>query len=126
MHQLIIAGTQDTPEIILNEQDNKFLISGRSLPEDPIAFFTPIIDWFDELSKQIKNDVSFALDFKFEYFNTSSSKLVLDILDICEEMFNNGVNIMINWYYLKGDDDMFDAGEGYQEMVDVPFNLIEF
>jgi hypothetical protein len=60
------------------------------------------------------------------YFNTASSKIILDILLKLEEIRNNGANVEIKWHYSSDDEDMMEAGEEYAEIVDIPIELIEY
>lgn len=120
---LKIAGTEDTPEILFDSQSNEYIISGRSLPEDVSSFYKPVFEWLDVFEKNASNNPSFK--FKLEYFNTASSKIILDILMRLEEINNAGAsNINIEWYYMESDDDMLEAGEEYKELVEIPFNVI--
>jgi hypothetical protein len=122
---LKIAGTEDTPEIHFNSSENEYVISGRSLPEDVSSFYKPVFDWLNEFEKNSVSNPSFK--FKLEYFNTASSKIILDILMRLEDI--NGTkssNIGIDWYYMESDDDMLEAGEEYKDLVDIPFNVIAY
>ncbi len=117
-----INGTEDTPSIILDKTTNTFEISGRSLPEDVVTFYKPTIDWLEAFGNAPNNNFSF--DFKLEYFNTASSKIILDILMKLDEVAENkGASITINWHYDKNDDDMQEAGEEYAELVSLPFTF---
>lgn len=122
---LKIAGTEDTPEILFDTQTNEYVISGRSLPEDVSSFYKPVFDWLNIFEKNISSNPSFK--FKLEYFNTASSKIILDILMRLEEINNaSSSTINIEWYYMDSDDDMLEAGEEYKELVEIPFNVIAF
>jgi hypothetical protein len=59
------------------------------------------------------------------YFNTASSKIILDILMKLEEIQEAGNEILIEWHYEEDDEDMQEAGEEYSEIVEVPFSFIE-
>ena len=59
-----------------------------------------------------------------EYFNTSSSKCILDIFKKLESIKNAGNEVNINWYYEEDDEDMLEAGEDYQAIINVPFKMI--
>jgi hypothetical protein len=123
MEPLIIQGTEDTPTVILNPGENKFSISGRSLPEDVTTFYQPVINWLNEYRKS-----AFPLSFetKLEYFNTASSKLILDIFMQLEEIKQEtGAAIEIKWFYDSNDEDMLEAGEEYKELVEDLFFSIE-
>jgi hypothetical protein len=116
------AGTEDTPEVILDADNKVMEISGRSLPEDVATFYEPIITWLEEYAKNPDNETVFT--FKLDYFNTATSKVILDILVMFEEMIEEGHQVKVMWYYDEDDEDMKAAGEEYSDMVDVPIEMI--
>ncbi len=119
-----IQGTDDTPAVVLDVENEIFQLSGRSLPEDVGAFYDPILDWLEDFSESKYKKMTFG--FKLEYFNTASSKLLLDILLKLEEMFEAGKEISVKWYFPEDDEDMEEAGEEYADIVDVPFEQIPY
>jgi len=124
MDPIKIIATEDTPNVILDPAADVFEISGRSLPEDVSSFYNPIVDWISEYGKNPKPKTVFC--FKLSYFNTASSKLLLDILMKLEDLKNNGCDITINWFYPDDDEDMQEAGEEYADIVDLPFEMISY
>jgi len=76
MEILNLEGTEDTPKILLDKSNGIFEISERSLPEDSAEFYQPIIQWLDDYAADPNPSTEFV--FKLEYFNTASSKLILD------------------------------------------------
>jgi len=121
METIKILGTDDTPNVILDANNEIFEISGRSLPEDVSAFYEPILNWLDEYAQNPNPKTIFT--FKLEYFNTASSKLLLDILMRFEHMKEDGADVSIRWCYPDDDEDMQEAGEEYADIVDVPFEM---
>jgi len=124
MEVIKIKGTDDTPSVILDKDNEIFEISGRSLPEDVTSFYEPILNWLDEYAESPNSKTVFS--FKLVYFNTASSKLLLDILMKLEEMYENGNDILIKWYYPEDDEDMEEAGEEYADIVDIPFEQVSY
>ena len=124
MAKLDIESTEDTPRVIFDAEGNTFEISGRSLPEDAPSFYGPILDWLDEYYGGNPLPTS-TFDFKLEYFNTASSKLILDVLMKLEEHHTEGNNTVIRWHYDEDDEDMQEAGEEFADLVEVPFEHIE-
>jgi hypothetical protein len=122
MEILHIVATEDIPEIILDKEKEVFEISGRSLPEDINSFYQPVINWIQGYTRTPNPETIFK--FRFSYFNTASSKIILDILTMFEVMNEEGHNVVIRWYYQKDDEDMLEAGEEFAEMVEVPFELV--
>ena len=119
-----IIGTDDTPNVILDADNEIFEISGRSLPEDVAAFYEPILDWLDDYADEAKPKTVF--DFKLVYFNTASSKLILDILLKLEEMYEAGKDVLVRWHFPDDDEDMEEAGEEYADIVEVPFEQVSY
>lgn len=124
MEVIKIIGTDDTPSVTLDAQNDLFEISGRSLPEDVAAFYEPILDWLSRYASSPNDKTIF--NFKLVYFNTASSKLLLDILLKLEEIFEAGNEVLIRWHYPDDDEDMEEAGEEYSDIVEVPFEQVSY
>jgi hypothetical protein len=124
MNSLFIEEMDDSPKVSFTHENGKLEISGKSLPEDVTAFYRPVLDWLNNYAQ--KPQPVTELTFKLSYFNTASSKLILDILTILEKMNDEGKKVLVNWYYHEYDEDMRDAGVEYSEMVDVPFNHFSY
>lgn len=124
MEVIKIQGQDDTPSVVLDAPKGVFEISGRSLPEDVAAFYEPILDWLDEYAESPNGATVF--DFKLEYFNTASSKLLLDILLKLEDMVDDGKEVKVRWHYPDDDEDMQEAGEEYEDLVEVPFEQVSY
>ena len=115
MQIIQLEGTEDTPKVLLDKVSGIFEISGRSLPEDAAEFYQPILNWLTEYAGQASGSTEFVI--KLEYFNTASSKLILDVLSKLEDI--KGSKVV--WYHYEDDEDMQEAGEEFSELVDVPF-----
>jgi len=117
MEILNLEGTEDTPKIILDKANGIFEISGRSLPEDSAEFYQPVLDWLEAYAEAPNPSSDFV--FKLEYFNTASSKLILDVLSKLEDVSGASVS----WYFHEDDEDMEEAGEEFSELVEVDFSF---
>lgn len=124
MQAIKIKGSDDTPNVILDKDNGIFEISGRSLPEDVAAFYEPILEWLDEYAESPLEKTVF--NFKLEYFNTASSKLLLDVLLKLEDMYDDGKDILVRWHFPDDDEDMEEAGEEYADIVEVPFEQVSY
>lgn len=123
MDRLVIEGTEDTPSIDLNPDSKVLAISGRSLPEDVTDFYQPVLDWLDEMESDGSGEYTFNCS--LEYFNTASSKLILDILMRLEDIHMEGnCQIKVVWKFDPVDIDMQEAAEEYAELVEIPFEVI--
>lgn len=123
MELVNIEGTPKTPTISLNSETGAIEIKGRSIPENSIEFYKPIVDWLDEYAKAPKEKT--VVSIQLEYFNTSSSKCILDVFKKLENIKKGKNDVVINWYYEEDDEDMLEAGEDYESIIKVPFKMIE-
>ena len=123
MEPIAIEGTAKTPTVKFDASGGIFEIKGRSIPENSIEFYKPLVDWLDEYAKnpQPKTEVKIQL----EYFNTSSSKCILDVFKKLEAIHKGKSEVTVNWYYEEDDEDMLEAGEDYESIIRVPFKMIE-
>ncbi|MGD9995117.1 MAG: DUF1987 domain-containing protein [Salinivirgaceae bacterium] len=117
-----LAGTDESPEVILDKSTNEFKFMGKSLPEDVKEFYTPILNWIEEYVVDPNEET--VVEFNMEYFNSASSKQILDILERFAMVTEKGKKIAVKWHYMEDDEDMEDAGESYADIVQVPFELI--
>lgn len=124
MDAIKIMDTDDTPKVILDPDNGVFEISGKSLPEDVTSFYEPILSWLDTYAESPLEKTEFS--FKLIYFNTASSKALLDVLMKLEELSEAGNEVLVKWYYPDDDEDMEEAGEEYAEIVDIPFEQISY
>ena len=110
------------PGILLDRESGKFKIFGKSCPVDAFEFYDPIFIWLDEyLLNPLKSTV---LDLKLTYFNTVSAKFLLRIMTKMEKLSGLGNDVKIRWFYNEGDDEMEEAGEEFENILKVKFELI--
>lgn len=120
-NNLIIEETQDTPKVVFDRKTGVFEISGRSLPENAIKFYTPVLQWLESYSAAPNKTTCF--EFKLDYFNSASTKKIFEIVTMLENMSMNNVSVLINWYYSKDDELIKSKGEELKEMVEVNFEI---
>lgn len=123
MEPISIAGTPKTPTVHFDSGSGKVEIKGRSIPENSIEFYKPLVDWL-EAYLSTPADLT-EVNIQLEYFNTSSSKCILDVFKKLEAIYKSGNEVVINWYYEEDDEDMLEAGEDYQSIIKIPFKMIE-
>ncbi|OFX83308.1 MAG: hypothetical protein A2W99_12145 [Bacteroidetes bacterium GWF2_33_16] len=119
MKDLIIKETEKTPSVSLGT-NGILKIEGRSIPEDAAKFFKPILDWTREFTAP-----EIRIDIKLEYFNTSSSKFILEMLRLIEGNPSND-NVLVNWFYEEGDLDVLESGQYFESIIGIPFKYIEY
>ncbi len=117
MKPLVIAGTPTTPTVTLDVEKGLFEITGRSVADEVSEVYTPIMQWLNSYAKDPRTTTVFV--FKLEYFNTASSKALLDTISALSFIKNTKVL----WYYQEDDEDMKEAGEEFFELVNIPFEF---
>lgn len=127
---LTIEATEFTPAIHFSLSKRCLKFHGVSRPEDVIKFYQPAIQWLKEVEQKIRTHgdlrysvPSFHVEFRLSYFNSASSKMLLEILQILRRIREMGVDIIIDWYYDANDEAMYEDGMDLSDSVDIPFNF---
>jgi len=123
MEPINIEGSSKTPSIKFTPETSTLEIRGRSIPENSIEFYKPLVDWLDHYSKDPHNNTQ--VNIHLEYFNTSSSKCILDVFKKLEAIHKARHDVLVNWYYEEDDEDMLEAGEDYESIIRIPFKMVE-
>ncbi len=121
METLLIEPGTKTPHILL-DQAGYIELKGKSIPENSVQFYKEVFDWLNNYAANPKETTKVLV--QLEYFNTSSSKCILDIFRIMESIHNSGKSkVSIAWLYDEEDEDMMETGEDYQTIVKIPFTI---
>ncbi len=123
MTNILLDGSAKTPTVHFDGSTGQLELRGRSIPENSIEFYRPLIDWIDHYSKTPQ--ASTKLRVQLEYFNTSSSKCILDLFKKLEMVRSSGNEVMVFWHYEADDEDMLEAGEDYQAIINIPFKMVQ-
>ncbi len=123
MELLKIESTRQTPEIDFNNETGVLSIRGRSMSENSFEFYTNIIAWIEEYINNPVEDT--IVKIYLEYFNTSSSKCILEIFKKLKKIMDiREKKILIMWYYDEDDEEMMETGEDYKDVTDLPFEIL--
>ena len=128
MNSLKIEATTFTPEINFDVENNKLSFLKVSKPANAITFYKPVFDFIDNFEKtQVKSKVvqELVIDFKFDYFNTATAKVIYELLNKFSKIKKQGVEVIINWFYDPEDEDLLEEGEIMAEALDLKFNFKE-
>jgi hypothetical protein len=123
MESIALEGTPKTPTVNMDGATGIVEIKGRSIPENSIEFYRPLVEWLEDYSKEPQELTT--VNIQLEYFNTSSSKCILDVFKKLEAIKKARNEVVINWYYEEDDEDMLEAGEDYESIIRIPFKMIE-
>ena len=126
MKNLVINSEPDTPyypEVVFNADTGVCEISGESYMEEAYKFYAPLIDWLKEFVANSKKELT--INFKLIYFNTSSSRLLVDFLETLRKIKEDGRDVTVNWYYDPEDPDVMDEVEDFEIESGMEIKLIE-
>lgn len=130
MESLYIEPSEFTPRVFFDPANSVFEISGFSRPENVVGFYKPILKWLEDyndlvLSQNTEfNKSNLVINLKMTYFNSASSKFLLDILLEFMKFHSKGNSIEINWFYDEDDDEILESGEEIADMINYSFNFI--
>lgn len=121
--QLILEGTEDTPNIQFDRSSNTFKIVGRSYPENAREFFAPVTEWLTNYAEDPNSSTNLEVD--LEYVNSGSVKEVFRMLYIIEDIMESGNEAKVTWCYKSGDELMYQKGLEFQKFLQVEVVLVE-
>jgi hypothetical protein len=119
-----MEGSDKTPTISLNAETGEMEFSGKSIPENSAKLYDPVMEWVDGYIKAPNEKTVFVV--KLEYFNTSSSKYLLEIFRRFEDLFKSGKKVSVQWYYELEDEDMQESGDDFRDILKIPVELIVY
>ena len=99
MENLYIKGEETNfyiPTVDFNYETGICTIEGKSYIEDTTIFYLRLLEWLDQYFDEIDRPIEFNV--KLNYYNTSSSRSILDVLDILKIYEDNGGTVSVNWY----------------------------
>jgi hypothetical protein len=122
--RLLIKKRSDSPYVLLNSIEGYGEIAGKSYPPDVSEFYNPLIDWFEFFKLEVKNE--FELKIKFDYVNTASLKVIMELMYKIEEVVLSGKKIIISWFYPDDDIEMLEIGEEFERLIKVEFRYFSY
>ena len=121
MESIFIQATAKTPSIEFNSDRGLLEIRGRSTPEDSKSFFKPLIAWCEEYASNPPDKTT--VDVHLKYFDTSSSKGLLDFLKRLKAIKAMQKEVVVVWHYESNDEDIMEAGENFEHITGIPFMM---
>ncbi|NRG17086.1 DUF1987 domain-containing protein [Rhizobiales bacterium] len=114
MENLEIPASTRTPAVAFDFARHHLKISGESYPEDVTSFYTPLFDALD-IYLEGRVDGSCRFDFELIYFNSSSAKAIMMLMEKLDEAAKAGMNVDVHWFYDPQDETMHELGEEFGE-----------
>jgi len=125
LEDIVIEGSHKnffTPSVNFNVKTGICELSGESFLEDTVEFYKPLIEWLEVFTTDIKKPLAFII--KLSYFNTSTSRCILDLLNVLKDYEEDGGEVVVNWHYDENDSDMEEDIEDYMIDTGLKINLI--
>tara|TARA_B100000963_G_scaffold338816_1_gene336034 strand:- start:580 stop:981 length:402 start_codon:yes stop_codon:yes gene_type:complete len=122
-----IKSTKNTPDVILDLNENRLSIKGVSYPEDADKFYDPICDSIRSFLNQISAGFSLNITVDYDYFNTSTARMLYKLFAIIDtKAKDDRYNFDLEWMYESDDFDMIDSGKDFDYMFkNLSFNFCE-
>lgn len=122
MENLTIEKTVSTPMIRFDAASGLLEVQGESYPENVSKFYTPVLDWIKEYLHSGTD--GFTIRFDIPYFNSSTSKVLLMILDMLEQGVREGKSISAKWLCEKENEMAIECGGEFKEDLEqLPFDI---
>ncbi len=117
MENISIPEGMFTPEVKFDFAKNIFSIRGNSYPENTVEFYNPILfELLQHLAGEKDADIRFVFD--FIYFNSSTARVILTLIDELDACASRGNVVLIDWMYKEGDQDFKEIGKDFGEDVE--------
>jgi hypothetical protein len=118
--EIKIEGSKTIPTISF--QCGKLNISGRSVPSDSKKLFEPLLQVFYTYSLNPEEITEFNI--QLEYLNSDTNRALMNLLFMAEKLYNEGKKVVVRWYYRNNDQLMFEQGNIFKSLVEVPFSFV--
>jgi hypothetical protein len=123
MDKYEVIATKTTPYILLDPHAGELLLSGESWPENAMDVFHPLFEKLDEYLESGKEDL--RVEVKLDYHNTSSQKMMRELIFRLQRAQESAKNIALNLYYLDGDTDMMEDWEELMDDITMNYRILE-
>lgn len=122
MYKLEKESTGSTPYILIDEEKSYMQFKGESFHENVLEFYSPVFEW---LQNYLKGDFQcFVFDCELRYFNSSTAKMLLNILLIMDEACKDGKKVTVNWITTEDNEINIECGEDFEEEIEnLEFNI---
>lgn len=126
MGAYVVEATKSTPKISLNPVTHVHEITGESYPENSLSFYGPVFNWLKSYLADAQGKViKFSMDIL--YFNSSSSKMFMELFELLDTAASAGTPIAVDWRYHEENEVALECGEDFMEEVgSLSFNLVSY
>lgn len=117
-----LSRTDKTPEVRFDPEAGLLELDGCSIHENAEKFFAPL---YSEVERYCGRPAPHTtVRMSLDYFNSSSSKYILDLLKLIDEVHASGTaTAAMEWLHAPDDLDMEEAGQDYKALLDMPVTV---
>ena len=115
MEHLVIKKSASTLGVDFNPQTARLVMQGESYPENALRFFTPILAWLEAFLSGLEPGPTVRVDLDIVYFNSSSSKVLMNIFDILDAAAKKGIAVSIIWRHHVENEIAQECGQEFAE-----------
>jgi hypothetical protein len=121
--QIEKSDIDDSPGVFFNAETGYCEISGSSYMERPTKFYLPLINWLIDYLEEF--DIPLRLNIEIPYFNSSSSRQLLNILMVLKKFVDQGRDIRVNWYLVDDDLELEEEVEDFEIDSELKINVVK-
>lgn len=114
MDNLFIAPTPSSPEVDFRFDTHTLSLRGESYPENAAAFYGQVIERLKEYLGTLQ-DSKVEVNIALAYFNSSSTKMLFNVIAALDGAAEAGNHIALHWYHDEEDDTIFEFGQELHE-----------
>jgi hypothetical protein len=102
MTDLHLDATSRTPAITLDQKGQMLVIAGESYPEDVSGFYAALTAALEGYFAG--GAESLTVHIKLTYFNSSSARALMELLDILDDAAERDASVTVQWFCDPDDD----------------------
>jgi len=123
MDNIEIPASNRTPAVSFDFEVGHLRIKGESYPEDVTTFYYPLFDALKAWLAETKTP-GCQFDFELIYFNSSSAKAIMMMMEMLDAAAANGMDVVVNWFHDAEDETMEELGAEFgEDLIYAKFNL---
>lgn len=122
---MILPGNSSNtlPKIIFEEIDGIVTIEGRSISASTKEYLTEFLRYFKECMETNPTNLTICID--LQYFNTTTTKMLVDFLAIVKTIRDKGFKTIVNWFVDSNDEDMLETVFDFQVVSGLEIKILE-
>lgn len=115
------AGHYFRPYVDFNAETGVCELAGESHLENAFGFYQELQNWVEQYDGDC-----IIFRFKLTFFNTSSSKGILNLLKALKKRADEGLAVQVIWYYPRENYDLRAEAEDFMDDIEMDITLISY